>query len=222
MPWQNLGLKSIVMPCPSATGGLNLCEAAIHKQLRSRDEAAVVGCKKHYGLRDLIGGTEPAEWNAVRNHLLALLARFCGRQQLIQSGRIGRAWAHCVHANVAIPQVRCPGPRERPDGGFCGAINTIRRQPFTGDDGGIQDDRGPIRQQRKRLLYREQEAFYVDVEDGVVEVLSYPAKRGVPRNTGVREHDNKLALLQLDLCDEAIEIGKVRHVALYTGRTRLP
>src|SRR5262249_16815828 len=102
-------------------------------------------------------------------------------------------------------------------GGFCGAINTIRRQPFTGDDGGTQDDRGPIRQQRKRLLHREQEAFDVDVEDRVVEVLSYRAERGVPRNTGVREHDIKLALLPLDLGEEAIEIGKVRNVALYTG-----
>ena len=35
--------------------GLHLCEAAIHKQLRSRDVAAVVGCEKHHGLRDLIG-----------------------------------------------------------------------------------------------------------------------------------------------------------------------
>ena len=34
------------MPCPSAFNGLHLCEAAIHKQFRSRDEAAVVGCEK--------------------------------------------------------------------------------------------------------------------------------------------------------------------------------
>ena len=31
-----------------------------------------------------------------------------------------------------VRQVRCPSPRERMDGAFCGAINTIRRQPFTG------------------------------------------------------------------------------------------
>src|ERR1700720_887905 len=81
---------------------LHLCEATIHKQFRSRDVAAVVGGEKHHGLRDLIGCTEPAEWNSVGNHLLALLARFCGGQQLTQSGRIGGAWAHCVHANAAI------------------------------------------------------------------------------------------------------------------------
>jgi hypothetical protein len=37
-----------------------LCEATIHKQFRSRDVAAVVGCEKHHGPRDLIGYAEPA------------------------------------------------------------------------------------------------------------------------------------------------------------------
>src|SRR5438874_9876912 len=59
-------------PC----NGLHLCEAAIHKQFRSRDVAAVVGCNKHHGLCDLSGCTEPAERNHGGNHLLALLARF--------------------------------------------------------------------------------------------------------------------------------------------------
>jgi len=55
---------------------LHLCEAAIDKQFRSSDVAAVVGCEKHHGLGDLIGYTEPAERNIVGNHLLALLAHF--------------------------------------------------------------------------------------------------------------------------------------------------
>jgi len=33
-----------------AINGLHLCEAAIDKQFRSRDVAAVVGCEKHHGL----------------------------------------------------------------------------------------------------------------------------------------------------------------------------
>ena len=56
--------------------GLHLCEAAIHKQFRSGDVAAVVGCEKHHGPGDLIGCTEPAERNTVGNHLQALLVRF--------------------------------------------------------------------------------------------------------------------------------------------------
>ena len=90
------------MPCPSTIDGLHLCETAIHKQFRSRDVAAVVGCEKHHGLRDLIGCTEPAERNTVGNHLQALLAHFCGSQQVIESGRLDGAWAHRVHANAAI------------------------------------------------------------------------------------------------------------------------
>src|SRR5207253_2349497 len=44
---------------PRRPTGLHLGEAAVHKQFRSRDVAAVVGCEKHHGLRDLIGCTEP-------------------------------------------------------------------------------------------------------------------------------------------------------------------
>src|SRR5262245_26569894 len=40
------------------TMALHLCEAAIHKQFRSRDVAGVVGCEKHHSLGDLIGCAE--------------------------------------------------------------------------------------------------------------------------------------------------------------------
>ena len=49
------------MPVSWPVRGLHLCEAAVHRQFRSRDVAAVVGCKKHHGLGDLIGRAEPAE-----------------------------------------------------------------------------------------------------------------------------------------------------------------
>src|SRR5262245_3599927 len=62
-------------PRPYAIYKLHLRETAIHKQLRTRDIAAVVGCEKYYGLRDLIGCTKPAEWNCVGNHLQSLLTR---------------------------------------------------------------------------------------------------------------------------------------------------
>src|SRR5229473_4110876 len=65
----------------------------------------------------------------------------------------------------------------------------IRRQPFAGNDGRIEDDRGAIGQQRKRLLYGEKEAFHIDVEDRVIELLGYSAEGGIPRNTGIREHN---------------------------------
>src|SRR5205807_3956354 len=55
------------------------------------------------------------------------------------------------------------------------------------------------------------------VEDGVIVLLGDRAEGGILRNTGIREHDIELALLPLDLCEEAIEIAKVRHVSLYAG-----
>src|SRR5882672_7850289 len=197
--------------------GLHLCEAAIHKQFRSRDVAAVVGGEKHHSLGDLIGCPEPAERNAIGNHLLTLLAHFCRSQQLTQSGRVDGAWAHRVHANAASLQVRCPCPRKRTDRGFGGAIHTPVGQPFTGNDGRIQDDRRTVRHERKRLLPREQEAFHIDVEDRVIVLLGYLAEGGKLRPTGIREDNVEPALLPLDLREEAIEIYKARHVSLYAG-----
>src|SRR5712691_3661993 len=198
----------------SAVNGLHLCEAAIHKQFRSRDVAAVVGREKHHGLGDLIGCTEPAERNTVRNEFHAFLGRFYG----MPWGRVGIARADRVHANATILQVRGPCPRERTHSGFCGAINTpLGRDRCTGDGGRIQDDRGAIRQQRKRLLYREKQAFHIAVKERVVMLLSDLAQGGELRATGIRKHNIELALLPFDLREETIEIAKVRHVSLYAG-----
>src|SRR5712692_4853176 len=86
----------------SALNGLHLCHAAIYKQFRSRDVAAVVRCEKHHRLGDLIGCTAPAERNTGGQHLPVLLARSCGSHQVIQSGRRDEAWAQRVHANAAL------------------------------------------------------------------------------------------------------------------------
>src|SRR6267142_338053 len=196
---------------------LHLCEAAIHKQLRSRDVTAVVGGEKRHRLRDLIRCAEPAEWNRGGNHLRALLARFRGSEQLTQPGGVDRAWAHGVHADAAIPQVHRPRARERADGGLRGTVHAVRWKSLAPDDGRIQNDRGAIRQERQRLLHREQDAFDVDVEDRVEELFSDLAQRRILRHTGVGKHDIELALLTFDLREQAIEIGRVRHVSLHAG-----
>src|SRR3989454_5032731 len=74
-----------------------------------------------------------------------------------------------------------------------------------------------IRHQRKGLLHREQEAFHIGVEDRVIMLLSYLAEGSILRRPGIREDNIELALLPLDLCEETIEIAKVRHVSLYGG-----
>src|SRR5258707_13846372 len=129
----------------------------------------------------------------------------------------GRAWAYRVHANATRLQVRRPCPCEGAHSSLCGAINTIRRQAFASDNGSIQDNRGAVRQQRKRLLHREKQAFYIDVEGQVIELLGYLAEGGILRHTGIGEYDIELALLLLDLCEQAIKIAKVRHVSLHAG-----
>src|SRR5882724_10750012 len=187
----------------SINDALDLCEAAIDEQFRSRDVAAVVGCEKHHGLRDLIRSTEPAEWNTAGNDLHVFLDCFYG----MPWGCVGITRAHRVHANAASLQVRCPCARERTHRGFGGAIHApLGRGRFTGGGGRIQDDRGTIRQQRQCLLYREKQAFHIAVEERVVMLLSDLAQGGKLRSTGIGEHNIELALLPLDLGKEAIEI----------------
>src|SRR5256885_8328555 len=59
--------------------------------------------------------------------------------------------------------------------------------------------------------------FHIDVEDRVIVLLSDLAEGGIRRSTGIREHNIELALLPLDVCEEAIKIAKVRHVSLDAG-----
>src|SRR5499427_6383811 len=193
--------------------GLHLCDAAIDKQLRPRDVAAVVGSEKNDGPGDLIGRAEPAERNAGENRLQTVPARSCGRQGVIESGSVDEARAHRVHADAALLQVRREGPREQAYGGLAGAGNATRPQPLAGADGGVQDDRGTLRQQRQRLLYCEKQAFHVDVEERVVELLGDRTQGRQPRDTCIGEDDVEPALLALDLGEQAIEIVKVRHIS---------
>src|SRR5215468_1111580 len=197
--------------------GLHLCGSAIHKQLRPRDVAAVVGSEKNDSPGDLIGRAEPAERNAGENRLQTLSARSRGRQHVVESGGVGEARAHRVHADAALLQVRRPGPREATYGGLGGAGNATRPQPLAGADGGVQDDRGTLRQQRQRLLHREKQAFHVYVEERVVELLGDRAQGRKLRDTGISEDDVEPALLALNLGEQAIEIVKVRHVSLDAG-----
>src|SRR5437867_1818882 len=51
----------------AAAAGLHLCETTIHKQFRSPDVAAVAGCEKHHGPRDLIGCTSATGSSPITN-----------------------------------------------------------------------------------------------------------------------------------------------------------
>ena len=62
-------------------------------------------------------------------------------------------------------------------------------------------------------MHREEEAFYVDVEDRVIVLLSHLAKGGILRSTRVREHNIEFVLLPFDLPEEAIQIANVRNIS---------
>src|SRR6266404_3817955 len=59
--------------------------------------------------------------------------------------------------------------------------------------------------------------FTLMLKDRVIELLGNGAERGELRDSGIGEHNIELALLPLDLCEETIQIAKVRHVPLYAS-----
>src|SRR5262245_39183828 len=195
----------------------DLREAAVDEQFCSGDVACVVGGEENHGFGDLFGCTKPSERHRIGDHFPALCADFRRGQKIVEARCVGGARAYRVHADTARLQVCRPGPRERAHGCFCSRVHAVRGQSLARHDGGIQDDRGAIRHQRKRLLDREQDAFHVDVEHRIANVFGYRAHRRISRNTGVGEHDIELAFLPLDLSKEAIEIARVRHITLYAG-----
>src|SRR5215469_10047795 len=81
---------------------LDLREAAIHKQFRSSDEAAVVRCQEDNGFRNFVRSAEPPEWNCGGNRFLPLGAGGPGGQQIIQPGRVNGAGTYGVDANAAL------------------------------------------------------------------------------------------------------------------------
>src|SRR4030095_13657733 len=117
---------------------LDLGEAAIDKQFRSGDVAAIVRREKRHRVRDAGGGAGRAEWNRRGNFQTLVIVS--GSQQIAEPRRVGAARAYRIHANVTFLQVRGPGPGKRTYGGLRSAINAPWQPPFAGADGRIQYD----------------------------------------------------------------------------------
>src|SRR5258706_758619 len=192
---------------------LHLCDSAIHEQLDSRDVAAVVGGEERHGLCDLVRSTEATEWHRGGDHLRALLPCLGGGEQLVESRRIDWTGTHRIHPDATILQLGRPRPGERADGGLRGAVHAVGWKSLAADDRRVEDDRRAVGHQRKRLLHGEQQAFYVDGEDRVVELFADLAEGRIPRDARIREQDVEAPLFTLDLGKEAIEIAGLRNVA---------
>jgi hypothetical protein len=120
--------------------GLHLCEAAIHKQFRSSDVAAVFGREEHDGPGDLFGCPEPADRTMVGIIFLRCSPTSEDASRPVAAGVLIEPGAYRVHANAPILEIRCPGSGERTYRGFFGAINAIRGQSLAPRDLRIEDD----------------------------------------------------------------------------------
>jgi len=127
------------------------------------------------------------------------------------------AGADRVDANLAVFEILDPGAGEGADSGFCGAVNAESRSTFYGDDGGIENDRAAVGEERKRFLDGKEEAFDVGVECLVVMGFRDGTKWSEFAATGVGEENVDAALLLLDGGVETIEVGEIGNVALDGG-----
>ena len=81
--------------------------------------------------------------------------------QFAQTFGIDWAGAYYVDTDVARLQICRPGAGKGADGGLGCGVDAVIGETFTGDDGGIEDDRGAVGKERQCLLDGEEEAFYV-------------------------------------------------------------
>src|SRR5258708_39123787 len=116
--------------------------------------------------------------------------------------------------------MRGPGASKRADGGFRGAVDAESFHPDRGDNRGIQDNRSPILQQRKRFLHGEKQPFDVDIEDLVEMLLCNSAQRGKTSDSRVGENDIEVPFLFLDGSVKQVQFRQVRYIALNAKHTR--
>src|SRR6266851_3473798 len=199
---------------------LHLIHTAIDKQLDSCDVAAVVRRQEDDGLRDLVGGAEAAHRHDGVEILQTLLSSLAAADELTQPLGIDGTGTDGIHADVARLEVCGPGAGEGTDGSFGRGIDTVYGQPPAADHRRVQDDGRAIGQQRKSLLYREEQTLYVATEDAVEVLFVDGSKCCVFGDSGVGEDDVEFALFALDLFEETVQISHVRDVSLDSGYIR--
>src|SRR6266481_621163 len=115
---------------------------------------------------------------------------------------------------MTIFEIRGPGAHERANCSLAGCVNAKGRSAFYARDRTVENDGAAIIQERQTLLYREECALYIDVEQPVEMLFGDFTEGNKFTNAGVRENNVDSALHLTDCFVEAIQIGQFCDVPL--------
>src|SRR6266849_5119794 len=130
-----------------------------------------------FGFCDLVWVSQPAK----RNIVLHLFLHLCERFALLQAFHyrsVDVTGAEHIHSDTTAPQIICPGPSKRTNGGLRSAVHTHGGKAFDIGNRSSQDDRPAIPFFREAVLHREEESFHVCVEVNIKKSLIHSAERG--------------------------------------------
>jgi hypothetical protein len=166
------------------------------RQLDAGYVAAVVGDQEQDGLRDLIRSAGTAQGNIADRTLYKLIDLFLRHSERgVVTRRRDDARTHCIHPDLALPEVDGPGARKRADRGLGRGVDAEGRTAGGGSDQCVQYDRSARLQQRERLLHRKQHSLHVHVKLLVKMVFIDVPERSKRPGAGIGKDDVELALL---------------------------
>ncbi len=84
---------------------LDLCHAAIHKQLDAVDKAAVIGSEKDNGFGDLVGRADSSQWNTFSLALHKFFQLLFTESEEIVTRSRNETRADRIHSNLAVGSV---------------------------------------------------------------------------------------------------------------------
>src|SRR3954453_24240744 len=111
------------MPAVPRSRYLDLSHAPVDKQLDAGNIAAVIRRKEQHGLGYLIGASHSAHRHAGHKAGLYHLDLFLVPYRSAEDWRVYWTGTDGVDADVALLQISCPGPGERPHRGLGCAVN---------------------------------------------------------------------------------------------------
>jgi hypothetical protein len=208
----------------SLAGGVSiqiLVDTAVDGNVGAGGEAAQVGCQEQRRIRDLFCRAVAGQRDGADLVVLELLCSVrAGEQHLgeiVDPGRLRRAGADHIDANLTVPQLTCPRAGERPQRRLDRRVHPDAVAALGVRVRRVEDDRATVIEQRQRLLHGEHHALEVDVQLIVQMLLGDVADPCDVDHRRVREHHVKAPTAVGDRGVEPVEILCLAHVPLHAG-----
>src|ERR1700738_2658596 len=117
---------------------------------------------------------------------------------------------------MTVLQICSPGSHQRADGSFTCGVDAEGGGTLNASYGPVENDRATILQERQCLLHCKKRSPYIEVEQLVERLFGDGLEGNKFANAGVGENNIDLPLHLSDRFIEAIKIGQIGNVSLYT------